>query len=287
MGAIRKIINKSGKPSWQIDYIDPAGKRVRQTFKKKKDADGELGKRVSLIAEKRYLDVKKEYKTAFGELAKKYEENFKTQASYQTAKKFFIEKFKTYFEEDTLLANIRFVDIETYRNHLRQELNKNNRLQSVASINRELSCLRHMFKKAVEWEMIESNPFERGSSLHEKENNQRLRYLEVGEIQSLLEACSTKVISFPNGKSKLKKMKRKDPDYLRYIVECALHTGMRKGEILNLRWDQIRGGFIYLIKTKTNEPRQIPINDDLSDVFSQIRKKQHLSNMYLPSKESR
>ena len=68
MGAIRKIINKSGKPSWQIDYFDPNGKRVRQTFKKKKDADGELGKRVSLIAEKRYLDVKKEYKTTFKEL---------------------------------------------------------------------------------------------------------------------------------------------------------------------------------------------------------------------------
>ena len=281
MGAIRKIINKSGKPSWQIDYIDPAGKRVRQTFKKKKDADGELGKRVSLIAEKRYLDVKKEYKTTFGELGKKYEENFQTQASYQTAKKFFIEKFKTYFEEDTLLANIRFVDLETYRNHLRQELNKHNRLLSVASINRELSCLRHMFKKAVEWEMIDSNPFKRGSSLHEKENNQRLRYLEVREINDLLEACSTKVIQFPHGESKLKKMTRKDTDYLRFIVECALHTGMRKGEILSLKWDQIQNGFIYLKKTKTNEPRQIPINDDLSDVFSQIRKKQHLSSKYV------
>jgi len=36
---------------------------VRKSFKKKKDAVAELGKRVSLIAEGRYLDVKKEYKT--------------------------------------------------------------------------------------------------------------------------------------------------------------------------------------------------------------------------------
>ena len=49
MGTVRKIINKSGKASWQIDYIEPTGRRVRQTFKKKKDADAELGKRVSLI----------------------------------------------------------------------------------------------------------------------------------------------------------------------------------------------------------------------------------------------
>ena len=192
MGTVRKIINKSGKASWQIDYIDPAHKRIRQTFKKKKDADAELGKRVSLIAEKRYLDVKREYKTTFKELVDKYEENFKTQASFQTAKQFFIEKFNRYFGEETLLSNIRYVDLETYRNNLRQELNKHNRIQSVASINRELSCLRHMFKKAVEWDMIDSNPFEKGSSLHEKENNHRLRYLDVGEINKLLERYSEK-----------------------------------------------------------------------------------------------
>jgi integrase len=59
-------------------------------------------------------------------------------------------------------------------------------------------------------------------------------------------------------------MTRKDPDYLRDIVECAILTGMRKGEILSLRWDQIRDGFIYLRETKTNEPRQIPINETLA-----------------------
>ena len=76
-------------------------------------------------------------------------------------------------------------------------------------------------------------------------------------------------------------MTRKDTDYLRFIVECALHTGMRKGEILSLKWDQIQNGFIYLKKTKTNEPRQIPINDDLNNVFKQIRKRQHLSSEYV------
>ena len=51
-------VKKRGN-SYQIDYLDPHGKRVRLSFKKKKDAEAELGKRVSLIAEKRYLDVKK------------------------------------------------------------------------------------------------------------------------------------------------------------------------------------------------------------------------------------
>jgi integrase len=47
------------------------------------------------------------------------------------------------------------------------------------------------------------------------------------------------------------------PEYLRRIVVCAINTGMRRGEILGLKCGQVRNGFIYLEKTKTNEYRQI------------------------------
>jgi integrase len=50
---------------------------------------------------------------------------------------------------------------------------------------------------------------------------------------------------------------------------------MRPGEILTLKWSQIRNGFIYLQKTKTNEARQIPINEDLDLPFKQIRAEQN------------
>ena len=61
--------------------------------------------------------------------------------------------------------------------------------------------------------------------------------------------------------------------HIREIVECALNTGMRRGEILSLKWSQIRDGFIYIQKTKTNHARQIPINDDLQTLFERIRAK--------------
>lgn len=252
-------IRKRAK-GYQIDYFDPHGKRIRKSFKKKKDAEAELGKRVSLIAEGRYLDVKKEYKTTLGELIEKYVENFSKQASFEPNKRHYLENFKEYFGESTLLANIKYMDVETYRNHLKQKITKNKTIRSDASVNREMSCLHHIFTKAVEWEMVEQNPFSKGKSLILKENNKRLRFLTVEEIPKLLDAC---------------------PEYLRNIVGCALNTGMRRGEILSLKWDQIRSGFIYLDKTKTNEARQIPVNDSLESLFKDIRKKHGFKSKYV------
>jgi len=67
-----------------------------------KEAVAEHGKRVSLIAEGRYLDVKKDYKTTMVELLKKYEENFQQQASFDRTKCFWLENFKNHFGEHTL-----------------------------------------------------------------------------------------------------------------------------------------------------------------------------------------
>jgi len=98
-------IRKRGK-GYQIDYTDPNGKRVRKSFKKKKEAEAELGKRVSLIAEGRYLDVKKEYTTTLKDILDKYEKNYGDQRSYETSKKYFIAEIRNYFGDDSLLKNI-------------------------------------------------------------------------------------------------------------------------------------------------------------------------------------
>jgi integrase len=254
-------IRKRGN-SYQIDYFDPNGKRVRKSFRKRKDAEAELGKRVSLIAENRYLDVKKDYKTIFKELLEKYKENHQNQPSFENWKKFCMQNFEEYFGEDTRLSNIRYVDLETYRNKLRLRPRKHKGIRTDAAVNREMGVLRHMFRKATEWEMVEESPFDKGKSLQLKENNQRIRYLTKDEIDRLLIECKSK-------------------QHLHRILICALNTGMRRGEILSLRWGQIRNGFIYLDKTKTKNRREIPINDDLAQVIKEIRKEQGLSSQYV------
>ena len=87
-----------------------------------------------------------------------------------------------------------------------------------------------------------------------KENNERIRFLNDDEIRRLIEN------SVP---------------HLRDIIICAVNTGMRRGEILGLRWSQVRGGFIYLQKTKTKEKREIPINDELAILFKRIKAQQN------------
>jgi integrase len=55
---------------------------------------------------------------------------------------------------------------------------------------------------------------------------------------------------------------------------------VRIGEILRLKWEHLLNGFIYLGETKAKGPKQIPLNDDLYEMFKQIRKKQHLTSKY-------
>lgn len=206
------------------------------------------------------MDVKKDYKNTFGELCEKYIENFKHQSSFRVWKKYCIERFEKEFGELTLLSNINYMLLESYRSKLRTKLTKRGKLRKDATINREMSCLHHMFSKACEWELMERSPFDRGKTLLLKENNKRERYLELDEIYKLLAIC---------------------PTHLRKIVECVPHTGMRKQEVLSLKWEQIQGNFIYLKRTKTNESRQIPINETLAGLFRRIRKEQQLRSQYV------
>jgi hypothetical protein len=99
MATIRKR-----REGYQIDYFDPTGKRIRKSFQKRKEAEAELGKRVSLIAEGRYLDVKRDYTSTLGELITKYTENFQRQASFQNWKRFCLENFESHFGGETFLV---------------------------------------------------------------------------------------------------------------------------------------------------------------------------------------
>ncbi len=114
--------------------------------------------------------------------------------------------------------------------------------------------------------MLEHSSFNKGSRLMLKENNHRLRFLTDFEIEAQLKAYED--------------LKTYTP-HLRPVVEMALLTGMRRGEMLSLTWEQIRNGFIYLTETKSGKARQIPINDRLAEVHKEVRRENQLKSSYV------
>jgi len=63
------------------------------------------------------------------------------------------------------------------------------------------------------------------------------------------------------------------PDYLRRIAVCALDTGMRRGEVLGQRWEDVDLGRRLLMVTKSKtiggEGREIPLTARLCSLLSE------------------
>ena len=131
------------------------------------------------------------------------------------------------------------------------------RLKAVkpATVYQEIACLKNMYTKAVEWGKLASNPL--AGLRNPAPKNERLRYLTTDEIGRLLAACRSEDV-------------RKS--HLYPIVLLALHTGMRKGEILNLTWDRVdlANGVIIVTGTKSGENRVIPMTRTLRNVLSKL-----------------
>jgi len=118
-----------------------------------------------------------------------------------------------------------------------------------------------MITKAVEWEMATEEVLKRVRKVKQlPERNGRLRFLSKEEIQNLIDACAA---------------------HISPIVLMALNTGMRKGEILSLVWEQVdlKHGFILLIDTKNGERREIPINETLRYSLSSLPR--HIASPYV------
>jgi len=67
------------------------------------------------------------------------------------------------------------------------------------------------------------------------------------------------------------------PPYLKEIIIFALDTGMRLGEILTLKWENVNLAHRYCLLesslTKTSRQRRVPINSELADMMEEMKSK--------------
>jgi integrase len=219
---------------WYIDYAYK-GRRIRKRIgQSKKVAELTLKDIEVKIAKGEHLGIHDSKKILFETFGNVYLEYAKTNKADKTYELNISNLHAlTPFFQGKYLSDITPQDIEKY---------KAERLKRVlpASVNRDLTCLRHMLNKAVEWGYLSASPMKGVKLL--KEPPGRLRFLSKDEIKRLMAEL---------------------PDGTKNVVLFALYTGLRKSEILNLRWNNVdlKNKMIIIDKTKTNERRIVPMNN--------------------------
>ena len=236
------IFKKDG--AWYIDYYVNGRRRRERIGSSRKLAEAVLGKRKVQIAEGKFLDVSGRAKIKFESLTAEYLEFSKINKRSWRRDQVSIKNLKAVFG-GRYLSEIAPLKIEHYKAKRKDEV-------TPASVNRELACLKHMFTKAVEWGMARENPARKVKLF--RENNARLRYLTPEEAKRLIDAATP---------------------HLKPILIVALNTGMRKGEILKLKWEDIhwKRGVILLTDTKNSQWREVPMNGVLTETLRDMMKR--------------
>jgi integrase len=134
------------------------------------------------------------------------------------------------------LEDLRPAAIATARDRLAET-------RGPATVVRYLSALSHAFTIAVkDWQWVESNPVKRIT--WPRQPRGRVRFLSEDEREALITAAAdSKCIPLVS------------------IIMLALLTGMRRGEILNLKWHNVdlERHRLILTDTKNKERRQVPL----------------------------
>jgi integrase len=160
-----------------------------------------------------------------------------------------IEHWKRHRLASHALASIRSADIAAYRNErLKQGASGN-------TVRLELALLSHVYTVASqEWGMEAlANPVR--NVRKPKVNAGRDRRLEEGEESKLLDAAEESKVS-----------------WLKPIIQMALETAMRQGELLKLEWRDVdfKARVARLRDTKSGEGRSVPLSTRAIEILKTL-----------------
>jgi integrase len=185
---------------------------------------------------------------------------------------------------DLKLADITPQRVERWRSKRLEEESK------PASVNRDASALRSALTKAVEWGQIADHPLRALKPL-KLDNSRIVRYLTDDEERRLLKALDTREEGLRRGRDNANQWRRerdyaelpnlyKVPyaDHLKPMVLVSINTGIRQGELFQLRWADVdlqRADLaIEGSNAKSGKTRHISLNEYALAAFKNWQKQQ-------------
>lgn len=245
MATFEKRVGKSGKATWRVRVRRSTGPWLTRSFPRKADAEAwarsiesklDVGEAVpSAEARKRTLgDAIDRYLTVTLPQSK-HQKNTREQTRLLTWWKAELG--------DRPLAGITAGTVAEVRDRLATETVRGDKLRSGSTINRRITALSAVLTVAVkEYGWLAKNPIPNVTRM--PDSNGRERFLSEPERLALLEACSASECAL-----------------LRPLVELALATGARKGELLGLLWADVdlERRRVRFRDTKNGESRTVPL----------------------------
>ena len=227
---------------WWIDYYAKGQRKRERVGPSHRLAEDVLSKRKAEIAEGKFFPERQNAHVTFEEVSKLFWEQHAQYKKSADSIKLRLDRLVSMFGKRKL-TDITPLMVQEMRNAIKCNA-------TPATANRYHAILRTVFNKAKDWKMFHGeNP---GSITHlEKEAPNRLRYLTEHEIKKMLVVCDARILP---------------------LVICALTTGMRRGEMLGLKWLDVdlNQRLIYLTETKSGKAREIPIIDKLYALLSEM-----------------
>jgi len=240
---------KDGK--WVIDFTCKGKRITRVIGESKREAEAALATmKADILREKYGLGRAARQEVLFETHAKEYLELYAKQNKRSWDRdEISIDHLNAFFRGKNL-SDVTPELIEKYR------LARRAAGRSPATINRELACLKTIFVKAIEWGKTEADPTRKVKKFREPASRERI--LTADESRLLLQAAGPE---------------------LRPVIITAIGTGMRRGEILALKWadvDLVRG-VITVTTSKSGKSRKVPMSGTVAAVLGAIpRRGEHV-----------
>lgn len=255
MAYIQKRKTSDGKTHYRVQVRLKGYPTASATFERKTDAKQWAQQTETEMRQGRYFQTYESKKHTVAEVIDRYIENIiptkPKNAQSRTAQLLWWKKQIGH----VLLSDLTPALIAEQRDKLLKGFTPRKKLRSPATVVRYIAALSHALSIAVkEWGWIEDSPIRKVTK--PKESRGRIRFLSDTERCALLKAC-----------------RKSSNPFLYPVVVLALSTGMRQGEIMNLRWEDVDlfRGRIVLHNTKNGERRVVPLRGHAQELLQQLK----------------